>query len=188
MYYYPYKIHHTQELLDRDEPQRFTLAIHCLSRMSDDLSFPCNILWSDEAHFYLKGTLNTQNYSIWAMENPWMRNKIPLHSPKVTVWCGFTVTFILRPFFFEEITTHSPTTCSVMGCWYHVCCWRSMYRNYSKGGSLPFSCKMVMPSHVHESVEVLLLQHFTDERVISRFLVNSRPLRSPEQSPYNFRL
>ena len=53
--------------------------------MAGDLSFPWNILWSDEVHFYLNGTVNTQISSTWAKENPLMPTEIPLHSPKVNV-------------------------------------------------------------------------------------------------------
>ncbi|GFU60434.1 hypothetical protein TNCV_3115081 [Trichonephila clavipes] len=63
MHYFPSKIHHTQELLDRDKPQRLSFAVSFLNIMNIDLS--SNILWSDEAHFYLNETVNTQNCRIW---------------------------------------------------------------------------------------------------------------------------
>ncbi|GBM10353.1 hypothetical protein AVEN_131085-1 [Araneus ventricosus] len=64
-------------MLDRGEPQRLAFAVRFLNRMADDLSWPWKILWSDEAHFYLNGTVNTQNCRIWAKENPRMHNGIP---------------------------------------------------------------------------------------------------------------
>ncbi|GFV95598.1 transposable element tc3 transposase [Trichonephila clavipes] len=77
------------------------------------------ILWSDEAHFYLNGTVNTQNCRIWVKENPQIHTEIPQQSPNVTFWCGFTTTFILGSFFFEEIGEREPVTCSVTGRRYH---------------------------------------------------------------------
>ncbi|GBN59864.1 hypothetical protein AVEN_7901-1 [Araneus ventricosus] len=43
---------------------------------------------------------------------------LPLHSQKVTVWCGFTAAFIVGPFFFEEIGPSGPVTCTVNGTRY----------------------------------------------------------------------
>ncbi|GFX95952.1 uncharacterized protein TNCV_2085321 [Trichonephila clavipes] len=79
-----------------------------------DASWPWKILWSDEAHFHLSGTVNTHNCRIWDTENPRTFQDIPLHSPKVTVWCGFTAKFILGPFLFEKTTRNGPVTCTVM--------------------------------------------------------------------------
>ncbi|GBO02131.1 hypothetical protein AVEN_27291-1 [Araneus ventricosus] len=43
---------------------------------------------------------------------------LPLHSQKVTVWCGFTAAFIVDPFFFEEFGPSGPVTCPVNGTRY----------------------------------------------------------------------
>lgn len=59
---------------------------------------------SDEAHFHLCGVVNKQNYRFWASEQPSLLHKTPLHSAKVTVWCGITSFGILGPYFFEEHT------------------------------------------------------------------------------------
>ncbi|GBM83723.1 hypothetical protein AVEN_261310-1 [Araneus ventricosus] len=59
-------------------------------------------MWTDEAHFSLHGGVNTQNNRIWTTSNPREYLTKPLHSPHVTVWCGFTASFILSLFFFEE--------------------------------------------------------------------------------------
>ncbi|GFY09920.1 uncharacterized protein TNCV_3698821 [Trichonephila clavipes] len=42
--------------------------------------------------------------------------------------------------------------------------------------------------HIHESVKALLLQHFTEERVISRFCPNSWLPRSPDPTSCDFGL
>ncbi|GFY21816.1 hypothetical protein TNCV_1169601 [Trichonephila clavipes] len=84
MRYSLYKIRHSPELLDRDKPQRFSFAVSFLNR-TVHLPWLWNILRSNEAHFYLNGTVNTQNYRIWAEENPGIHIKISLQSPKVTV-------------------------------------------------------------------------------------------------------
>ncbi|GBL79543.1 hypothetical protein AVEN_18127-1 [Araneus ventricosus] len=112
---YPLKFTHVQELVPADLPKREAFALQFLARMEVDNACPCNILWTDEAHFYRQGSVNTQNCRIWARENPSQMQPLPLHSQKVTVWCGFSAAFIVGPFFFEEIGLPGPVTCTVNG-------------------------------------------------------------------------
>ncbi|GFR04582.1 uncharacterized protein TNCT_353201 [Trichonephila clavata] len=58
--HYPYKMRHTQELLDKDKTRRLSFEISFLNKMTVDLSWPWNILWSDETRFYLNGKANMQ--------------------------------------------------------------------------------------------------------------------------------
>ncbi|KAF2355783.1 RNA-polymerase II-associated protein 3-like C-terminal domain [Trinorchestia longiramus] len=57
---------------------------------------------SDEAHFHLSGYVNKQNCRYWSAENPKIVHEIPLHSEKITVWCGMTSERIIGPYFFEN--------------------------------------------------------------------------------------
>ncbi|GFX23001.1 hypothetical protein TNCV_2087091 [Trichonephila clavipes] len=43
---------------------------------------------SDEAHFWLNGYFNKQNYRIWSEANPQVSAETPLHPEKLTVWCA----------------------------------------------------------------------------------------------------
>ncbi|GFT79871.1 uncharacterized protein TNCV_4597901 [Trichonephila clavipes] len=43
---------------------------------------------SDEAHFWLNGYVNKQNYRIWSEANPQVYVETPLHPEKLTVWCA----------------------------------------------------------------------------------------------------
>ncbi|GFS67843.1 uncharacterized protein TNCV_2295081 [Trichonephila clavipes] len=86
MHYFPSKIRHTQELLDRDKPQRLSFAVNFLNRMTVDLPWPWNILWSDEAHFYLNGTVNTPICRIWAKEIPRIHTEISNLLTVCPVW------------------------------------------------------------------------------------------------------
>ena len=58
-----------------------------------------NILWIDEAHFTIHGDVNTHNCRIYVMSNLCESTQNPLHSPKITVWFGFTSYFMIGPFF-----------------------------------------------------------------------------------------
>ncbi|CAH1992908.1 unnamed protein product [Acanthoscelides obtectus] len=49
-----------------------------------DANFSSKIMFSDEAHFTLNGTVNKQNCRIWANENPREYQEQPMHPQKVT--------------------------------------------------------------------------------------------------------
>ncbi|GBM09990.1 hypothetical protein AVEN_23983-1 [Araneus ventricosus] len=125
--FYPYKIKpvHVHLLQDGDSQLRTTFALEFLVRIVVDVIWSWNILWSDKAHLSLNGHVNTHNCRIWATENPHAIQEQPLHSEKVTIWCGFTATFIIGPYFFEEITANGIQTCSVTGYRY-----RDMLREF----------------------------------------------------------
>ncbi|GFW88089.1 uncharacterized protein TNCV_217611 [Trichonephila clavipes] len=50
--------------------------------------FQNQILFSDEAHFWLNGYVNKQNCRIWSEANPQVYLETPLHPEKLTVWCA----------------------------------------------------------------------------------------------------
>ena len=93
-------------------------------RMIDILEDDPNtvLMMSDEAHYHLNGYVNKQNFRYWATTNPRELHEKPLHSPKVTVWCGVTGTEVVGPYFFrkeEELSQlHQPimSRCSTIFC------------------------------------------------------------------------
>ena len=58
------------------------------------------IIFSDETHFDLGGSVNKQNYRIWSTENLHAYIEKPTHLKRVTVWCRFWSRGIIRPLFF----------------------------------------------------------------------------------------
>ncbi|GFW01097.1 DUF4817 domain-containing protein [Trichonephila clavipes] len=100
--YYPYKLL-VQELPPHDFETRHLFSLQFLARLKVDPEWPWKILWTDKAHFHLDGSLNTHNCRIWESDNSHSTLQVPLHSPKVTVWCGFSASFNLGPYFFEEL-------------------------------------------------------------------------------------
>ncbi|GFV99399.1 uncharacterized protein TNCV_1513691 [Trichonephila clavipes] len=50
--------------------------------------FHKRILFSDEAHFWLNGYVNKQNWRIWSEANPQVYVETPLHPEKLPVWCA----------------------------------------------------------------------------------------------------
>ncbi|GFX56537.1 DUF4817 domain-containing protein [Trichonephila clavipes] len=105
---YPYKLQSCHELLPADSAQREAFEKWAFSKIIQDPTWVFNILWTEEAHFSFHGDVSNHNCRIWATSNPSEYTQKPLHSPKVTAWCGFTGSFIIGPFFFE-------TQCPVNG-------------------------------------------------------------------------
>lgn len=87
-----------QQLLERDYNVRIMFCERLQHLFNDDAIF----FASDEAHFYLSGFVNKQNFRYWGNENPRETHKKPLHSPRVTVWCAVGQKTVIGPYFFEE--------------------------------------------------------------------------------------
>jgi len=89
-----------QQLAKGDFAQRSDFCENKLAILTEDAN--AMAVMSDEAHFHLNGFVNKQNCRFWAAENPQELHQRPLHSSKVTVWCGVSKVGIVGPYFFEE--------------------------------------------------------------------------------------
>ncbi|GFX38061.1 transposable element Tc3 transposase [Trichonephila clavipes] len=72
-------------------------------------NFHKQILFSDEAHFWLNGYVNKQNCCIWSEANPQVYVETPLHPEKLTVWCALWAGGIIGPYFFKNDDGHNVT-------------------------------------------------------------------------------
>jgi len=99
--FHPYKIAIVQELNDRDMANRRISSEQLLEMLNDD-GIINTVLMTDEPHFHLSGYVNKQNYRYWAPENPQELHQHPLHSERLTVWCGIASFGVLGPYFFED--------------------------------------------------------------------------------------
>ncbi|GFS80879.1 transposable element tc3 transposase [Trichonephila clavipes] len=174
-------VRRVEEALD---PPRSTF----LARLEVHPEWPWNILWTDEAHFHLDGSVNTHNCRIWQRDNPPSTLRVPLHSPKVTVWCGFSASFILGPYFFEELIAGGPVTCSITGQRY-----ASLLRNKIMPDPQARQCLSHIvfmqdgaPPQITRCVTDVLKHHITEERVISHQFRHMLPPRSPDLNPCDF--
>ena len=113
--YYPYKLQFVKELLPHDFESRHLFSLEFLDRLEVDSEWPWNILWTDEVHFHLDGSVNTHNCRIWQPKNPHSILQVPLQSANLTVCCGFTAAFIFGQYFFDELTARGPITYSITG-------------------------------------------------------------------------
>ncbi|GFV75722.1 uncharacterized protein TNCV_1756501 [Trichonephila clavipes] len=184
---FPYRFKRVQMLEPGDPQQRLDFANEFLLRYDADNDWPLRILWTDETHFTLNGSINTKNCALWGETNLHAVAPVPLFDAKVTVWCGITATFVLGPFFFEETTPTGPATCSVTGSRY-----AAMLKNYvlpelRRRNALNGIVWMQdgAPPHIARSVKRLLDQHF-DYRIISRYYPFPWPARSPDLTAMDF--
>jgi len=99
--FHPYKIVIIQELNDRNMANHRISSEQLLKIRNDD-GVINTLLMTDEAHFHLSGYVNKQNYPYWAPENPQKLHQRPLHSERLTVWCGIISFGVLGPYFFED--------------------------------------------------------------------------------------
>ena len=97
----PYKISVMQKLSDTDYQSRIDFVNDFEENFMNKLEF---ILWSDEAYFYVDGTVHTHNSYIWADENPHKFITKPLHSEKVCIWIAFSQKIMVPHFVIEDGT------------------------------------------------------------------------------------
>jgi hypothetical protein len=95
---HPYKIVIARELSERDCESCTTFCRELLW----NVPHTAVLLFTDEAHFHLSGTVNKQNFQCWSNNNPRKLHQWPLHSSKVTVWCAIFEFGVWGPYFFEE--------------------------------------------------------------------------------------
>lgn len=97
---YPYKLRILQRMDQFDFDRRDQFAFRMLGWMSRGKLDQERIWFTDEAHFWLDGYVNKQNYRIWGTENPRSFETAPLKSQKITCWCAISSKGLIGPFFF----------------------------------------------------------------------------------------
>ncbi|GFX91229.1 DUF4817 domain-containing protein [Trichonephila clavipes] len=186
---YPYKLQSCHELLPADTAQREAFVKCVFSKMEQNPTWVFSILWTDEAHFSLHGDINNHNCRISATSNPREYTQKPLHSPKVTAWCGFSGSFILGPFFFE-------TQCPVNG-WITETVNAYRYLTLLRETVVPCLIQRGQTSnvtfmqdgatsHTANPVKTFLIQTFGEDRIVSRRCRYPWPPRSPDLTPADF--
>lgn len=107
-----YKLQTSQQLSAGDRERRLEFC-NRMKRMVEQREIDINkIIFSDESHIYLKGFMNKQNFRKWSPTKPEEVYEKPLHSPKVTVWCGLSSNRIYGPYFFEDPEGNARTVTS----------------------------------------------------------------------------
>lgn len=182
--FHPYKIQITQKIKQSDYGLRLTYARTMLGRFPRPRGYE-NIIFSDEAHFLLDGSVNKQNCRYWATENPEELHEKPLHSEKVTVWCGINAKGIIGPYFFEDdrhqtITVNSQTYSSMLENFLEA----ELENNEWVNGSTWFQQDGATPHTSRASMNIV--RRIFPEKVISRYGDIPWPPRSPDLTPADF--
>ena len=61
------------------------LANWAVSELKENPQWQLSIMWTDEAHFSLHGTINKHNCRIWTKESLHASTEEPLHAAHVTI-------------------------------------------------------------------------------------------------------
>ncbi|GFS70313.1 DUF4817 domain-containing protein [Trichonephila clavipes] len=153
--------------------------------MEQDPTWVFNILWTDEAHFSLHGDVNNHNCRIWVTSNPREYTQKPLHSPKVTAWCGFTGSFIIGPFFETQCPVNGWITETVNAQRYLTLLRETVVPCLIQRGQISNVTFMQdgATSHTAKPVKAFLIQTFGEDRIVSRRCRYPWPPRSPDLTP-----
>jgi hypothetical protein len=96
-----YKIQVTHKLKEQDKASHVNFYRQFLETVNNDEGVLDVLIVSDEAHFHLSGYINKQNFRYWSDKNPMQLHEKPLHSEKITIWCGVSMFSVIGPYFFE---------------------------------------------------------------------------------------
>jgi len=99
---HPYKIQIVQPLTIGNSLERLEFANRICERIDEKSFDPLRVIFTDEAHFWMNGYVNRQNFRIWGSENPHVTISKPLHPEKITVWAGICSKGILGPILLRD--------------------------------------------------------------------------------------
>ena len=186
---YPYRITKKHALLPRDVPARLRMANWYLRKDAADDDFVQNIWFTDEANFHLVGSVNSHNAVHWGSERPDQVQQVPLHSPKLVVWCAISAHGLIGPYFFKD---QNGATTTVNSTRYHEMLRRffvpELYNFCTAQDLDPFLMYFMQDgarAHVTRTVQDYLQDQFGG-RTIGENLAEHWPARSPDLTPCDF--
>ena len=101
--FHPYKLQILHHLNEDDPDRRIQMCEWFLEQIAEDDDFLLNVLFSDEANFYVNGEVNKQNLRYWSPENPhWFSGDKQQGAQRIMVWCGICNGQVIGPFFFSD--------------------------------------------------------------------------------------
>jgi hypothetical protein len=83
---YPYKLCQIQAISDVDKLYHMDFTLMCAAQIGEDENLLWRLFFTDKAHFYLLGFMNSKNCIILSEDNPHGSLPVPLHDKKVTIW------------------------------------------------------------------------------------------------------
>ena len=180
----PYKPRVTHELREGDNMRRLEFCNRIEQLVNDGELDVGDILFSDESHIYLSARPNKQNCRVWSFAKPAQNCSIPLHSPKITVWCGLNSTTILGPWFYEDEQGNAVTVTKER---YVDMLSAMLPENCTEIGASSYFMQDGAPAHTSRMAMDWLKDRFS-EKLISIKLDFVWPPRSPDLNPCDFYL
>ena len=182
----PYHISVHQGLTPENALQRRTMCALFLRQVREEEDFLRSVWFSDEAHFYLSGTVNSRNYVHWASERPDEVIERNLHVTKATAWVALRAQGVIGPFWFcnEDGATETVTADRYMNVLTRF--WRALGRfcGHEARGQQWFMQDGAAP-HTARRILTWLTDHF-EGRAISRFTEKTWASHSPDLNPLDF--
>lgn len=101
--FFPYKMRFVQELNEDDFDRRVEFCETIRRKCDNNRDFLLNVVFSDEATFFVDGKVNSHNCRYWSDENPYaMRENHTQNPQKINVWAGILGLNVIGPFFIDE--------------------------------------------------------------------------------------
>lgn len=179
--WHPYKIQMLQHLSEDDPDRRVEFCQWALHQLEETPDLTLNILFTDEANFYVNGEINHQNWRYWSDSNPnWTDASKMQGCGKVMVWCGIWGTRVVGPFFITENMNSE--------LYLRLLQEEIMPALFTEDGKFPeYFQQDGAPPHYGLSVRSWLNQQFPNRWIGRRGPVEWPP-RSPDLSPLDFYL
>ena len=184
----PYTIQLHQRLSEANARERLEMCHWFLDKIESDAQFIDNLWFSDEAHFYMNGYINSKNYVFWGSSKPDLVYEKNLHDLKVTAWVAMNRKGIIGPFFFMDENQNTVTVNSGRYINLLKLFWKAMGRMLGVNNRAKqwFQQDGATPHCAHVTLQ-WLNEHF-DERIISRRTPNQWAPHSPDLNPLDFHL
>jgi hypothetical protein len=183
LHLFPYKLQVTQKLEGEDFSHRVAMCEELLEKIDSDHLFLENLIFSDEATFYLDGLVNRHNCRIWGSSPPQEHLCQSQSSPKVNVWIALSSKALCGPFFFPNPTINGEDYFKMLDE-YFVPMLKSQGRA-ERDFKMAFFQQDGAPPHYAKKV-----RQFLDLNFPNRWLGRCGPLtwaaRSPDLSPLDY--
>lgn len=177
--WHPYKLHLMQKLSEDDPDRRLEFCSWAMTMCEENDNFPYEILFTDEANFYVSGEVNKQNTRYWSPNNPYWFDETKVQgSSRLMVWCGIWKDQIVGPFFFED---------TVRGENYLIMLRTEALPSLPNNEGPTWFQQDGAPAHYSVIVRDFLNEQFPGHWIGRRGTVEWSP-RSPDLSPLDFYL
>ena len=182
---YPYKIPIKSQLKEVDKSARVQFCTWILEKCEENPDFLDNVWFSDEAHFYLDGRVNTQNNRRWSSSAPGVVTERPLHSLKCTAWCAMSSAGIIGPIWIQDDAGHAVTVTAERYRKVLNQFWIALQRRCVDTVNEQWLQQDGAPAHT-AGASIKWLQERFGERILAKGTPVAWPARSPDLTPPDF--